>query len=731
MDRYYGLPIGDADFVWALEVVARLHGKPFDAQLIRQLFPPPHSIAALIAAADELGFEGHVEFDGLDRLAPTDLPCIAVLIAQTPATDVPAVSAVPGSQQNRGDPEKSPVADQVSGELALVTAFNAERVEYFSRHSQRSVKISRKEYATRSTGNVIRLALRETPPQDTDALGQTRPEFGFRWFIPELLKHKKIWRDVLAASLAIQVLALATPLFTQVIIDKVVVHQTLSTLTVVGIGLVMFLLFSAAMSWARQYLILHTGNRVDAVLGLEVFSHLLKLPPRYFENRPTGVIVTRVHAVETIREFIASAAIALVLDLPFLLIFVAVMYWYSVLLTLIAIGFVVTIAIVSLAIVPTLRARLNEQFLLGARNQAFLTEYISGVETVKSLQMEPQLTRTFGDYLAAYLRAGFRTRKLSNTYTVATSTLEQMMTVSILCIGAWYVINNVGFTIGMLVAFNMFAGRLSQPVMRIAGLWQEFQQAVIAVRRLGDVMNAPPEPYSTVPARSSNAQGHIEIENLAFRYQEDRPYLFRGLNLTVDAGKAIAIMGPSGSGKSTLAKLLQGFYQPTEGRIRIDGVDTRHLSANELRNYFGVVPQDTVLFSGTVYENLLVANPGASFEDVIGACKMAEIHDVIEQLPKGYQTTIGEHGAGLSGGQKQRVAIARALIKQPCILLFDESTSNLDEETADAFGERINALRGKATIIVITHRLPKTLRDLPIVQLEGEGAASEAGNTKQ
>ncbi len=294
-------------------------------------------------------------------------------------------------------------------------------------------------------------------------------------------------------------------------------------------------------------------------------------------------MITRVHAVETIREFITGAAIALILDLPFLVVFLAIMFWYSWLLTLIALGFLATITVISLAIVPTLRRRINKQFLLGARNQAFLTEYISGIETVKSLQMEPQLKRTFGDYLASFLHAGFRTRQLSNTYNVATTTLEQLMTVSILCVGAWYVINNVGFTIGMLVAFNMFTARLSQPVLRIAGLWQEFQQAAIAVKRLGDVMNAPPEPYSTVPARSRHGEGKIEIENLSFRYGEDRPYLYQHLNLKIEAGSTIAIMGPSGSGKSTLAKLMQGFYQPTEGSIRIDGLDIRHLSANELQ----------------------------------------------------------------------------------------------------------------------------------------------------
>jgi subfamily B ATP-binding cassette protein HlyB/CyaB len=579
MDRYYGLPVSGVDLAWALASIAGLHRKPFDAELLLQQFAPPYSVASLVAAAHELDFDAHIDSVDLNKFADTELPCIAVLIAKGDPTQpeirpgeaqhdpephnseqsIPEQRTSERRNSESGKPKDSPPA--LTGELVLLIAVNGERVQYFSRTSQVPEIIPRTQFNKRFTGELIHFALKDTPPKDADALISTRPEFGFRWFVPELLKHKKIWRDVLTASLVIQVLALATPIFTQVIIDKVVVHQTMSTLYVIGAGLVMFLLFSGGLSWARQYLILHTGNRVDAVLGSQVFEHLLKLPPRYYEHRPTGVVITRVHAVETIREFITGAAIALILDLPFLVVFLAIMFWYSWLLTLIALGFLATITIISLAIVPTLRNRINKQFLLGARNQAFLTEYISGIETVKSLQMEPQLKRTFGDYLASFLQAGFRTRQLSNTYNVATTTLEQLMTVSILCVGAWYVINTVGFTIGMLVAFNMFTARLSQPVLRIAGLWQEFQQAAIAVKRLGDVMNAPPEPYSTVPARSRNAEGRIDIENLSFRYAEDRPYLYQNLNLSVEPGQAIAIMGPSGSGKSTLAKLLQGFWQ--------------------------------------------------------------------------------------------------------------------------------------------------------------------------
>ena len=682
MDRYLGWPVGSADLVWVLGSLARLHRRPFDAELLLQQFPPPHAVESLLAAAQALDFDARRTHQSLDELTRADLPCVAVLAASLSA-------------------EASPPAAR----LVLLTGVDAGQVQYFSAASPQPQTVARAEFAQSFTGEVVHFSLKPAAPQDADARAP-RPAFGFGWFVPELLRHRRIWRDVLLASLAIQILALATPLFTQVIIDKVVVHQTMSTLAVVGAGLVMFLLFSAGLTWARQYLILHTGNRVDAVLGSRVFEHLLKLPPRYFEHRPTGVVITRVHAVETIREFVTGAAVALVLDLPFLAVFLAVMFWYSWLLTLIALGFLTVIAAISLAVVPTLRRRINEQFLLGARNQAFLTEYVSGIETVKSLQMEPQLQRTFGDYLACYLKAGFRTRQLSNSYNVAATTLEQLMTVAVLCVGAWYVMNNVGFTIGMLVAFSMFASRLSQPVLRIAALWQEFQQAAIAVKRLGDVMDAPAEPYAVTPQRERKARGRIELDGLSFRYGEDRPWLYRGLNLTVEPGQCVAVTGPSGSGKSTLAKLLQGFYQPTEGSIRIDGQDIRHLSANELRAHFGVVPQETVLFSGSVYDNLILANPQAGFEDVVIACKAAGIHDVIEAMPQGYQSPLGEHGVGLSGGQKQRIAIARALLKRPAVLILDEATSHLDAQTARAFWATVNHLRGQVTVVAIAHETP-------------------------
>lgn len=693
------------NYIWGLQSICRLHRIPFAPGLVVQQFPPPYSLASLQHAAVALGFQGGARTAPASQLERLSAPFLA-LLRKLPAAageSEDATSASPGAH------------DEVH--LALVLRCTSNEIVYAEPGSSCPVTSSLGEFEHRYTGIVFLCSPATSELKGEDAALLNEDQFGFRWFVPELLRHRPIWRDVILASLVIQLMALATPVFTQVVIDKVIVHHTTSTLIVIGIALAVFIIFTAILSWVRQYLVLHTGNRIDAVLGAQVFEHLFKLPPRYFEARPTGVLVARVHGVETIREFLSSAAVTLILDVPFLLIFLTIMFYYSVPLTLITAAVLIAIAVLSLAITPVLRARINRQFLLGARNQAFLTEYVSGMETVKSLQMEPQLNTRYGEYLATYLKSTFATRQLGNTYNVTAHALEQAMTLAILCLGAWLVMTSKEFTIGMLVAFQMFASRLSQPMLHLVGLWQQFQQADIAVKRLGDIMNASAEPYSVVPARESGGKGAIEIRDLSFRYADNLPLLYSGLNLTMKPGTCVAIMGPSGSGKSTLAKLLQGFYLPSEGAIHIDGLDARHLSANELRQHFGVVPQETALFSGTVYENLALAYPHASFERVVQACKLAEIHDLIEKLPKGYQTEIGEHGVGLSGGQKQRIAIARALLKRPKILIFDEATSSLDAQTADQFARTVNRLKGKVTMIFIAHQLPRGLQVDDVFQL--------------
>jgi subfamily B ATP-binding cassette protein HlyB/CyaB len=690
------------EFVWLAGSVCSFHQIAFDPALLQQRCAYPHSRTQLLVALDEMGIA--------TRPVSTSDETIVAAFAAGPVIALAWLRAESGAQA-------LPV---------LVVHASSTAIACFRALADRQESLPLCEFRRRVVGPVFVATRRAPEPVDPDLL-RARERFGFRWFVPELLKHQRIWRDVLLASATIQLLALGMPLMTQAIIDKVVVHRTESTLIALGCGLLVFLVFSSVLTWVRQRLILHTGVRIDAVLASAVFRHLIELPPRYFQQRPTGVIAARLHGIESIREFLASAAISLVLDLPFLSICLAIMFGYSLPLTLIALSILALIVIASLAVSPVFQQRLNREFQLGARNQGFLTEYVAGIETVKALQMEPALERRYGDYQAAYLQAGFATRQAVNTYNVAATTLEQAMGLSILLIGAYIVMTPPAsitqvFTVGMLVAFQMFASRLSQPIMRLVGLWQQFQQARLAVLRLGDVMDAPREPYSLLPMRGHvrprGATAVIETRSLAFRYADDRPFLYEELNLSIRDGECVALMGASGCGKSTLAKLLQGFHQPTRGSVMIDGIDARHLAANELRATFGVVPQETVLFSGTLLENLMLADPRAGFEGVVDACRLAGIHETIEQLPQGYQTQIGERGADLSGGQRQRIAIARALLKRPRVLIFDEATSNLDHATAEGFARTIDSLRGRVTIVFIAHAPIGTLKFDRVIRLD-------------
>lgn len=695
--------------LWALGSLCALHQLPFAAELVARELPSESANGiepwVIIQAGERLGFRVKTVQVTPQRLARLPLPLLV------------EINDGEGGAQS----------------LGLITAASQGKYVLFVPGQPEPLTLQELELSERISGNGWLFAGQVSPARDEDAASSVTRSFGFRWFGPELLRHKKVWRDVLLASLALQIVALATPLFTQAIIDKVLVHRTESTLITIGIAMGLFIVLSGLMSWVRQYLVLHTGNRVDAVLGAAVWEHLLKLPLRYFEHRPTGVVAARLHAVETIREFVSGAAISLILDFPFLLICLVVMLYYSLALTAVAVSILLVIAVASFIMAPVFQRQLNEQFLLGARNQAFVTEHIAGFETVKTLQMEPQLRQRYSGYLASLLASAFRTKQIANSYNTFASSMEQVMTLGILMLGAYIVMTPQPgasvFTVGMLVAFQMFAGKLSQPVLRIVGLWTQFQQASMSVQRLGDLMNAPAEPYSLIPQRQNDGPGQIDIQDLGFRYSEQHPLLYSHLNLKIRPGQTLAIMGPSGSGKSTLAKLLLGFYQPTEGSIRIDGIDARNLSANELRSYFGVVPQETILFSGTILGNLQAGNPGATMAQVVRAARMAGIHEVIEQLPQGYQTEIGERGVGLSGGQKQRMAIARALLKRPKVLIFDEATSALDAETAEAFAKTINQIKGKVTMLFITHALPKSLQCDEVLHIGKNGVTLRGVNT--
>ncbi len=474
-------------FVWACGAFCQLNRIPHDVTLLIKQYPPPYNLANLQQALQSFGLANSLKRYSVNQLQNASFPCLAILNPTiAPATQVTSPSSL--NLDSSTKPESAPEEPTSTYGVALILRRDEQRLLVLHPNQTEPITVGIEDFAKEITGDFLMVRKADATVSDdgntvpaanlsANSHSQNSPDkpFGFRWFIPELLKYKKIWSEVLLASLTIQLVGLAVPICTQIVIDKVVVHHTTSTLIVIGVALFIFLIFSSAMGWVRQYLVLHTGNRIDATLGHKVFSHLLDLPVRYYDHRPTGVIIARVHGVETIREFLAGGLVTLLLDFPFLIVFLAIMFWYSWQLTLIAVACLTIIAIISFLVTPIIRAKLNHQFMLGARNQAFLTEYVSGMETVKSLQMEPQLKQTFGNYLSTYLTASFDSRKLSITYNTAANTLDQLQTLAILCVGAWLVMHNSNFTIGMLVAFQMFSGRLSGPVLRLVGLWHEFQ----------------------------------------------------------------------------------------------------------------------------------------------------------------------------------------------------------------------------------------------------------------
>ena len=698
------LALRQRDLVWAAGSLCNLHRLPFDAALVQRACPPPCTAEQLVNVLAALGLRAACR--RFDAAACARLTLPAVVFLEPGIAGGPEVADAPDDEHAGRDP--------IHG-IALLVKADTTRTLFFRAGGNAPSTMPLAEFAALATGD----ALTVDAPLAAPAGESTTPDpgFGFSWFAREFARHRGTLRDVLGASLAVQALALATPLCSQVIIDKVIAHQTESTLTVIAVALALIIGFSAVLGWIRQYLLAHLSNCIDAVLASAVVGHLFRLPLPYFERRPTGVLAARVNGVETVRDFLSGAAVTLALDLPFLLLFLALMFVYSVPLSITTLVALVALVTLSAAFAPLFRRRLDAQFLCGARNQAFVTEYVAGIETVKSLQMEPSLAARYDLLLGDYLDACFATRRLGNTYQVLAGACEQLQAGVVLCLGALLVMRGPDFTIGMLVAFQMFAGRVTQPMLRIVGLWQQFQMATIAVKRLGDVMDVPPEPHSLVASVDAVGPAAVEFRDVCFRYAAEAPPVLEHFGLALRPGECVAVIGPSGAGKSTLARLLQGFVYPTTGSVYIDGRDTRSLPVNELRRTFGVVPQETSLFCGTVLENLLLAEPSASFDAVVVACRLAEIHSTLLALPGGYRTAIGERGCGLSGGQKQRIAIARALLRRPRMLLFDEATSSLDPDVATDIAATIARLRGKVTILFITHRIPPALAPDRIIEL--------------
>jgi subfamily B ATP-binding cassette protein HlyB/CyaB len=556
-------------------------------------------------------------------------------------------------------------------------------------------------------------------------LGLGASKFDVSWFVPALWRYRHLLRDVLIASLVLQIFALATPLFFQVVIDKVLVHRGLTTLDVLAIGLGAIIVFETVLAGLRAWLFTHTTSRVDIELGAKLYRHVLSLPLAYFESRRVGDTVARVRELETVREFLTSSAATLVIDLAFTLLFLVILFFYSSALFVIVLISLVLYALVSVALTPVLHKRIEERFQRGAESQAFLVESVTGVGTLKAAAVEPQMQQRWENLLAAYVASSFRAARIGIWGGQAIQIVNKLSMLLILYFGAKLVIDG-RLTVGELVAFNMLAGRVSEPVLRLAQLWQQFQEARVGVARLGDVLNAPSERGQSSRSALPPIEGRVTFDQVTFRYRTDGPEILKRISLDVAPGEVLGIAGPSGSGKSTLTKLVQRLYAPERGRILVDGVDLALVDPAWLRRQVGVVLQENLLFNRTVRENIALADPARPMSEVIEAAKLAGAHEFILELPEGYDTEIEERGANLSGGQRQRIAIARALITDPRILIFDEATSALDAESEAIIQANLARMADGRTVLIIAHRLSAIRRAHRIITIEA-GEVTEQG----
>jgi ATP-binding cassette, subfamily B, bacterial HlyB/CyaB len=550
-------------------------------------------------------------------------------------------------------------------------------------------------------------------------------KFGFIWFYNQIMNYKKIVGEILLASFVVQLFGLVTPLFTQVILDKVLVHQSISTLNVIAVAFSAVIVFELLLNLVRNYIFIHTTSKIDSKLGSKLFYHLISLPLVYFENRKVGNIIARVRELDQIREFIANKSVTVILDVLFSFVFVIMMFMYSVKLTLIAVGFVFIIGILYFFITPELRRRLEEKFQMGAQSNSYLVESVTGMQTVKSLAIEGSMQKKWEGYLSSYVESGFKLTNLSNTLSSLSTLLQKLMTLSILYFGVGLVIEQQ-LSVGQLIAFQMFANQFSNPILRLVGLWNEFQQTLLSVDRLGDILNSPTENVNKKAITLPRVNGDVRFENVSFKYNPNAPQVLNSFYLDVKAGESIGLVGRSGSGKSTLTKLIQRLYIANEGAIFIDGVDIRHMNPSWLRQNIGVVLQDNYLFSGSIKENIEFALPGSSMANIIRAARIAGADEFISELPEGYDTLVGERGSSLSGGQRQRIAIARALISNPKVLIFDEATSALDYESEKIIQNNMNAIKQGRTMFIVAHRL-STVKECSRIVVMDKGNIVEIG----
>ncbi|WP_343653290.1 type I secretion system permease/ATPase [Herbaspirillum sp.] len=691
-DKDLDRAVGSDSGLQCLMMMARLHGIAADAlQLQHQFGREPFSVETLLLGARALGMRARCIRQEPARLERTPLPAIGIdrhgrffLLAKV---------------------EPAPPRERDTLRLLIQQPGQAPQV------------MTRRDFDTLWSGRVILITSRASYAGES-------ARFDFSWFIPSVIKYRKILAEVLVISLVLQVLGLVTPLFFQVVMDKVLVNHAMMTLNVIAVALVAATLFEAALTGIRTALMAHTSSKIDVELGSRLFAHLLSLPIGYFQVRRAGDSIARIRELENIRSFLTGNAMTLVLDLLFSFIFLGVMLWYSLTLSLVVLGSIPLYLALSLVFTPILRARLNDKFNRNAENQSFLVETLTGMDTVKAMALEPRWQQRWDRQLAAYVAASLGSTHIGLLASGGVTLVSKLVTVGIMWLGALQVVGNE-MTVGELVAFNMLAGQVAAPILRLAQLWNDFQQVGVSMSRLADVLDTRAE-VSGVRTGLPQVSGAISFDQVSFRYRPEMPPVIHTLSLEVKPGEVIGVVGRSGSGKSTLARLVQRLYLCDSGRISMDGQDIAVIDTASLRRQIGVVLQESTLFSRSIRENIALADPASPIEDIIAAAQLAGAHEFICALPEGYDTVVGEQGSGLSGGQRQRIAIARALITNPGILIFDEATSALDYESEKIIQDNMRQICAGRTVLIIAHRL-SAVRDADRILVMEQGRIAESG----
>jgi subfamily B ATP-binding cassette protein HlyB/CyaB len=679
-------------------MMAGLHGIAADEGKLKHEFGgEPFSIQTVLLAAHSLGMKAQLVTQPVDRLDRAPLPAIAV--------------------DRDGGFFILARYDNGAGNGGEAPAEAKARV-LLQRPGEPPAVLGMEDFLALWSGQLIFLTSKASYAGDM-------AKFDFTWFIPAVVKYRRLLGEVLLISLALQLIGLATPMFFQVVMDKVLVNHAMKTLNVIAVGLICAYLFEAALTGIRTYVFASTSSKIDVELGARLFRHLLNLPIAYFQARRVGDSVARIRELENIRSFLTGNAVTLVMDLAFSFVFLAVMLWYSVWLTLIVVVSIPVYVLLSVVFTPIIRARLNEKFTRGAENQSFLVETIGAMDTVKAMAVEPRWQQKWEQQLASYVAAGQSVTNAGMLASGGVTLISKLVTAAIMWLGATLVVDGK-MTVGELVAFNMLAGQVSSPILRLAQLWNDFQQVGISMSRLGDILNARTE-IAGQKTRIPRVAGAIEFDQVSFRYRPDAPDVIRAVDLEIKPGEVIGIVGRSGSGKSTLTKLVQRLYVPDRGRVLIDGQDIAIIDTASLRHQIGVVLQENMLFNRSIRDNIALTNPALPIEAIIEAAKLAGAHEFICELPEGYDTAVGEHGTGLSGGQRQRIAIARALITNPRILIFDEATSALDYESERVIQDNMRKICAGRTVLIIAHRL-SAVRDANRIIVMERGQIVEQGS---